>query len=167
MLLNTITCARIDRGAGDRERSDIRSPNECAFTPQTTTFCDWSLGLELSSEKSTSTQDKDMFSSPGDTIWEKEEKESRDGSVLKPPLSVLSRRHPILAQTERAERLLVHIKEKVDDQLRLKNALWDTDALLMRYEAAVARDWEAKFVDLCQNVRELQLLLQGEPKSHD
>ncbi|KAF9576767.1 hypothetical protein EC968_003274 [Mortierella alpina] len=56
-----------------------------------------------------------------------------------------------------AQKLLAHIKERLDNQLRLESALWDTDALLTWYEAEIARDWEAKFVDLRQNVRALQV----------
>ncbi|KAF9283668.1 hypothetical protein BGZ68_005224 [Mortierella alpina] len=141
-LPNITECARIVRRAGDRDRDDIRSPNEPAFTPQTTSFCDWPLGLRQSSEQSLSTHD-DTFS-------------MHRGDNLELPSNPSSHPHSILAQTERAERLLMHIKERVDDQLRLENALWETDALLMRYEAEIARDWEAKFVELCQNVRELQ-----------
>ncbi|CAO3564780.1 unnamed protein product [Mortierella alpina] len=153
----TATYARINRGVYDRERHDIRSPNESAFTPQLTTFCDWSLGLRDCSKQSPTTYGEDIFSLPAEYIHEHE---SQDGSVFAQPSSVASRRHLILTKAERAERLLAHIKERVDDRSRLENALCDTDALLMRYEAEIARDWEAKFVDLCQNVRELQLGVQ-------
>ncbi|KAF9183283.1 hypothetical protein BGZ51_004139 [Haplosporangium sp. Z 767] len=153
----------IPKDSKSKERNDIRSPNGFADTPLTTTFRDWSKGLELSDEEqelltrttATARRNGSNNASKPMTTTSPMKSNIRPLQVRK-SVSIPRDAHPLLVQTERAERLLTHVKEKVENRLELENAIWDADALLRRYETEIVQDWDLKFKDLCLNVRQLQ-----------
>ncbi|KAG0260859.1 hypothetical protein BG011_001569 [Mortierella polycephala] len=155
--------SNIPNDSRDEERDDIRSPNGFSDTPLTTTFRDWSKGLELSEKEQelltkttvTARLNNSNNASKPMTTTSSAKSNIRPLQVRK-LASTTGDAHPLLVQTKRAEKLLTHVKEKVENRLELENALWDADALLRRYETEVSQDWDLKFKDLCLNVRQLQ-----------
>ncbi|KAF9140804.1 hypothetical protein BG015_001512 [Linnemannia schmuckeri] len=60
-------------------------------------------------------------------------------------------RHNGGESTDRTERLLEQVKERVASRIMLESALWETEALLRQYETLVVQDWELKLDNLCKS----------------
>ncbi|KAF8951304.1 hypothetical protein BGZ52_012522 [Haplosporangium bisporale] len=139
------TLQRLDHGALE---SEIRSPNGLANTPKTTTFRNWERALRASSG----------YGSQGG--YESQERASPQ-TIVPHQGSTRHRHHhhqhhpnveKWLAQDEKVVR---QIKTCVRGRLALEDRFCRTERRLREHEDG-ARDWEAKYWDMCRKVAQVQ-----------
>ncbi|KAF9316268.1 hypothetical protein BG003_002138 [Podila horticola] len=116
--------------------SEIRSPNGLANTPKTMTFRNWDR--ELSSGSS---QDQDQ------------------GGARASPQEIVSRSrsrpHPIESRLDQTEMVVRQLRMCVEDRVALEDRIRRTDRKMREYEDG-ARDWEAKYLEMCRGVAQAQ-----------
>ncbi|KAG0356954.1 hypothetical protein BG005_004074 [Podila minutissima] len=124
---------RLDHGEVE---SEIRSPNGLANTPKTMTFRNWDRVLSNGSQGQGQGQ-RGARASPQEIV----------------PRS--RRHHPMEIRLDQTEVAVKQLKTCVEDRVALEDRFHRADRRLREHEER-ARDWEAKYMEMCHGVAQAQ-----------